>query len=99
MFKELRQLLAFGFPNSIQGFVMYLQSSQFNTDKTNRLGFHKFFRGYADKMWQNAKNVMKYIVQRGGRVGQSSDVFKITDSDIHGYQVRISLCLYKKLGL
>ena len=42
---------------------LFLQSSQFNTDKINRLGFHKFFRDFSDKMWNNGKTILKYIVQ------------------------------------
>ena len=51
------------------------------------MGFHKFFRGHSDKMWQNGKKLLKYIVERGGRIGQSIEEFRITDSDVHGLQV------------
>jgi hypothetical protein len=46
------------------------QSSQFDTDKTNRLGFHKMYKDHSSKMWNNAKDLLKFILKRGGRVGQ-----------------------------
>ena len=36
-------------------------------------------------MWENGKKLLKYIVQRGGRISQSADGFKITDSTVNGY--------------
>jgi hypothetical protein len=42
-------------------------------------------------MWQNGKKLLKYIVQRGGRVGRNIQEFQISDSDVHGYQVSKTL--------
>jgi hypothetical protein len=37
--------------------VLRLQSSEFNTDKSNRLGFHKLHRSLSSKMWNNGKDL------------------------------------------
>lgn len=57
--------------NDITIYLLF-QSSQFNTDQTNRLGSHKLYRDLSSKMWNNAKDLLKYILKRGGRVGQGT---------------------------
>merc|ERR1711934_877692 len=46
-----------------------LMSSSFSTDVKNRMGFSKFFMGHSDKMWARGKDMMKYVLKRGGRMG------------------------------
>ena len=36
-------------------------------------------------MWENGKKLLKYIIQRGGRISQSADGFKITDTTVEGF--------------
>lgn len=79
--QNLHKLMTNHFRDS---FKLLSLASQFNTDKINRLGFHKFFQDYSDKMWENGKKILKYIVQRGGRVSSSLEGFKITDANIYG---------------
>merc|ERR1712168_1391508 len=57
-------------------------ASTFNTDKKNHLGFHKYFMEksdkmwsryrsilLSDKMWSRGKEMMEYVLKRGGRMG------------------------------
>ena len=37
------------------------------------------YRDYSSKMWQNGKELLKYILRRGGRVGLSATGFTIAD--------------------
>ena len=46
-----------------------LQASAFSTDKVNRMGFSKFFQEKSDGMWARGKEMMKYVLKRGGRMG------------------------------
>ena len=41
------------------------QSSHFETDYENRLGFSKYLDGLSDNMWQKAINLIKYAGKRG----------------------------------
>jgi hypothetical protein len=36
------------------------------------MGFNKLFKDYSDKMWENGKDLLKYIIKRGGRVGPTA---------------------------
>ncbi len=68
---NLHQLMADHFKDS---FKFLLLGSHFNTDELNRMGMHSLLQGYSDKMWENGKSIMKYILQRGGRIGQQFSV-------------------------
>merc|ERR1711955_45699 len=71
-----------------------LMSSSFSTDEKNRMGFSKYFREYSDKMWSRGKDMMKYVLKRGGHLapgfqvplyssdGQSSGGQTTFDTDI-----------------
>jgi hypothetical protein len=34
------------------------------------MGMHGYMQGHSDKMWENGKSLMKYILKRGGRTGK-----------------------------
>ena len=38
------------------------------------MGFHKFFMGKSDAMWARGKDMMKYVLQRGGKMGNGFQV-------------------------
>lgn len=44
------------------------QSSHFGRDTIHRLGFQKLFRDASDKRFQEAIDMAKYIVKRGGNL-------------------------------
>merc|ERR1712126_748436 len=46
-----------------------LMASHFSTDKVNRMGFSKFFMEKSDNMWKKGKDMMKYVLKRGGKMG------------------------------
>ncbi len=54
--------------------VFAVQASTFNTDVRNKMGFHKFFMEKSDAMWKRGKEMMKYILQRGGKMGNGFQV-------------------------
>jgi len=51
-----------------------LMASHFNTDVVNRAGFSKLFMDHSDKMWARGKDMMKYVLKRGGKMGTSFQV-------------------------
>merc|ERR1712080_693169 len=51
-----------------------LMSSSFSTDVKNRMGFGKYFKDYSDKMWSRGKDMMKYVLKRGGHMGSAFQV-------------------------
>jgi len=51
-----------------------LMASHFNTDVVNRAGFSKLFMGHSDKMWARGKDMMKYVLKRGGKMGGSFQI-------------------------
>ena len=59
-----------------------IQASSFSTDKVNRMGFSKFFMEKSDTMWSKGKDMIKYVLKRGGKMGT-------------GFQVVIFLCPLK----
>ncbi len=65
--------LEIGFPTS-HLLLFHLQSSLFNTDEVNRMGIHAYLRGFSDKMWDNGKSIIEYVLKRGGRMGTSFKV-------------------------
>jgi hypothetical protein len=40
------------------------------------MGFHKFFMDKSDAMWAKGKAMMKYVLQRGGKMGNGFQVIK-----------------------
>merc|ERR1712168_850644 len=48
-----------------------LMGSRFSTDVQNKMGFHKYFMDKSDSMWNRGKDMMKYILKRGGQMGSS----------------------------
>jgi len=46
-----------------------LMASSFSTDKVNRMGFSKFFKEKSDNMWNRGKDMIKYVLKRGGKMG------------------------------
>lgn len=49
-------------------------SSHFGRDTNHRLGFQKLFRGASDERFQQAVDMIKYVVKRGGTVKDALDV-------------------------
>ena len=50
-----------------------IQGSNFNTDEVNRNGMTKLLQGYSDKMWNQGKSLLKYILKRGGQFSDSTN--------------------------
>jgi hypothetical protein len=46
-----------------------IQGSYFSTDVVNRMGMHKMLTKHSNEMWKNGKDIMKYILERGGKMG------------------------------
>jgi len=51
-----------------------LMASTFNTDVRNKMGFHKFFMEKSDSMWGKGKDMIKYILQRGGKMSNGFQI-------------------------
>merc|ERR1712193_287650 len=51
-----------------------LMASHFNTDVVNRAGFSKLFMDHSDKMLSRGKDMMKYVLKRGGKMGTSFQI-------------------------
>merc|ERR1712105_375511 len=64
--QNLHRVILDDFTDSI---TYLLMSSSFSTDVKNRMGFSKFFMGHSDKMWARGKDMMKYVLKRGGHMG------------------------------
>ncbi len=47
-----------------------MKGSHFSSDEVNRMGLHKLMWDNSDRMWERGKETMKYILKRGGRMGQ-----------------------------
>ena len=54
--------------------ICLLQSTAFSTDRTNRMGFSKHFMEQSDKMWGRGKDLIKYVLKRGGKMGTGFQV-------------------------
>ena len=52
------------------------------------MGFSNLIQGYSDKMWENGKNLMKYILQRGGRIDYD---FKVPSMRLPNYKGEVSV--------
>ena len=57
--------------------AILFQSGKFDSDKVNKLGFNKLYRDYSSKMWENGKEILKYIIKRGGKTGYTAPGFSI----------------------
>merc|ERR1711962_1550727 len=68
---DLHKIIRDDFSDSMTYLVM---SSSFSTDEKNRMGFSKYFRQYSDKMWSRGKDMMKYVLKRGGHLGSGFQV-------------------------
>lgn len=51
-----------------------LMATSFSTDRVNRMGFNKFFMEQSDKMWGRGKDMIKYILKRGGKMGSAFQI-------------------------
>ena len=51
----------------------YIQGCNFNNDQVNRAGIPKLLQGYSDKMWEQGKSMLKYILKRGGKFSDSEN--------------------------
>merc|ERR1712121_376409 len=69
--QNLHNIIRDDFSDSMTYLVM---SSSFSTDEKNRMGFSKYFREYSDKMWSRGKDMMKYVLKRGGHMGSDFQV-------------------------
>jgi len=63
---NLHRIVIDDFTDSINYMLM---SSAFSTDKVNRMGFSKYFMDQSDGMWARGKDMIKYILKRGGKMG------------------------------
>lgn len=63
---NLHRIILDDFSDSMKYLLM---ASHFNSDRLNRLGFSKYFMALSDKMWGRGKEVMKYVLKRGGKMG------------------------------
>jgi len=64
-----------------------LMSSSFSTDRVNRMGFSKYFMEQSDKMWGRGKDMIKYVLKRGGRMGTGFQIppFGVNNKQIGDY--------------
>merc|ERR1712112_490341 len=67
----LHQIIRDDFSDSM---TYLLMSSSFSTDERNRMGFSKYFMDYSDRMWSRGKDMMKYVLKRGGHMGSAFQV-------------------------
>merc|ERR1739838_269810 len=63
---NLHRIIVDDFADSMNYLLM---ASSFSTDKVNRMGFSKFFMEKSDKMWSKGKDMIKYVLKRGGKMG------------------------------
>jgi hypothetical protein len=45
------------------------------------MGFSKYFMALSDKMWARGKEIMKYVLKRGGKMGDGFQVTRTAGSD------------------
>ena len=41
----------------------------------NRMGFSKYFMAQSDNMWAKGKDMIKYVLKRGGKMGTNFQVW------------------------
>ncbi|XP_023337830.1 uncharacterized protein LOC111708625 isoform X2 [Eurytemora carolleeae] len=63
---NLHRIIVDDFTDSMAYLIM---ASSYNTDVKNHMGFHKLFMEKSDKMWARGKDMMQYVLQRGGKMG------------------------------
>jgi len=63
---NLHRIIVDDFADSMNYLLM---ASHFSTDKVNRMGFSKFFMEKSDSMWKKGKDMIKYVLKRGGKMG------------------------------
>jgi len=68
---NLHRIIVDDFTDSMKYLLM---SSSFNTDVTNKNGFSKYFMEKSDKMWARGKDMMKYVLKRGGKMGNGFQI-------------------------
>jgi len=68
---NLHQIMLANFQDSFRFLVL---ASHFRTDQVNRMGLHNLMQSYSDDMWNRGKEVMSYILKRGGRMGSQFKV-------------------------
>lgn len=83
--KNLKLLASSHFQDSFKYLIM---ASYFNIDTVNRDGFNKLVQGYSDKMWNNGKKMMKYILKRGGKIDYD---FKISNLNMPDYKGEVKV--------
>merc|ERR1712179_233405 len=68
---RLHRIIVDDFINSMDFLLM---STSFSTDKVNRMGFSKYFMEQSDKMWGRGKDMIKYVLKRGGKMGANFQI-------------------------
>jgi len=98
---RLHRIIVDDFINSMDFLLM---STSFSTDKVNRMGFSKYFMEQSDKMWGRGKDMIKYVLKRGGKMGSafqiplSRDLRSLGDYDTSNEMkaLGVSLDIYKE---
>eukprot|EP00092_Neocalanus_flemingeri_P020221 GFUD01021895.1.p1 GENE.GFUD01021895.1~~GFUD01021895.1.p1 ORF type:complete len:245 (+),score=67.61 GFUD01021895.1:47-736(+) len=75
---NLHRIIVDDFTDSMNYLLM---ASHFSTDKVNRMGFSKFFMEKSDAMWSKGKDMMKYVLKRGGKMGSGFQLPPIVESN------------------
>jgi len=68
---RLHRIIVDDFINSMDYLLM---ATSFSTDKVNRMGFSKYFLEQSDKMWGRGKDMIKYVLKRGGKMGSAFQI-------------------------
>merc|ERR1712117_820185 len=68
---NLHRIIVDDFTDSMNYLLM---STAFSTDKVNRMGFSKYFKDQSDKMWAKGKDMIKYVLKRGGKMGSGFQI-------------------------
>jgi len=75
---NLHRIIVDDFTDSMNYLLM---ASSFNTDVVNKMGFHKYFMEKSDSMWNRGKDMMKYVLKRGGAMGHGFQIPPIGSSN------------------
>merc|ERR1712025_591776 len=68
---NLHRIIVDDFTDSMNYLLM---STAFSTDKVNRMGFSKYFKDQSDKMWAKGRDMIKYVLKRGGKMGANFQI-------------------------
>jgi len=68
---NLHRIIVDDFTDSMKFLLM---STSFNTDVINKNGFSKYFMEKSDKMWARGKDMMHYVLKRGGKMGNGFQI-------------------------